>query len=1308
MKKPLLTLYTLLFALLLLRPSFHGAWAQSGRFYPSDRLSSSMVTTICQDRYGYIWIGTDYGLNRFDGYRFTSYQALEGDTTGLYTSVISHLFCDRDGELWVGTGRGLCRYDYRRNAFVRYDVPGDMRPRISDIEQLSDGRLLIATAGYGIYQLRPGARSVESLEGYATERTGNFFSRILVDSRGNFWKTGHDDVVVRRDGRTGKLTELTSPLGTPSGLFELGGQVYVLCPHGILQVRGGQLVDAAFEMSEQARAAVLRVALCDARGNVFIGTRGSGVFRIAKGSRRMEQVEYQSNAFDLNNSKIWALMVDREQNLWVGCQQKGLLMLPNRQEPFRSWSFSAQNVRLGTAVSSLCEGSDGMTWCTVQGNGVYGFSSEGRVVAHPKSPHGAECIYRDQEGAFWLGTDDGLYSYSPLTGASQLVARYGCDMINDMTDDGQGNIYLSTFSKGFCVYNKQTRQLRHFSELTRLTDDNRLCNRWIMCMMPDRNGMIWFGTASGVSCFDPHKMCFNALGWTELLSGQSCFSVCETREGDIVMGTDNGLYVWRRKSNKVEPFPDAEPLKNKVTAYIVEDNEGDLWCSTSDGIWQYQRNSRRFVGYLAGGGLSLREYVNNVGIHTDDNRILFGNSDGLTAFVPADVKKLHHTVSEVKMVRMTVTGRTVGTDTESDGEPITDKAVEESHSFEVSYLDNDLTVDFSLLNYANPDNVTFEYRLNGGAWMPQPEGSNSFSFNHLAPGTYQLDVRATEGGAYSPVSSYTLKVRGPWYSSPVAFVVYFLLLAGLATLVLTTYLRRRRAQLDEEKMKFLINATHDIRSPLTLIMGPLHKLKKRLTDDDSRRDVDTIERNANRILNLVSQILDVRKIDKQQMHLHCQEVNLGKFVEGVCKVFEYNAQERGITFTFEQPEQPVSVWVDATQFDKVVTNLLSNAFKYCHDNGAIAVRVAADGQQAVLTVKDDGVGLGSDGGKRIFDRFYQGGNSRSLHIEGTGIGLNLRKMIVDMHHGAIEAANNTDGPGSIFTVHIPLGNSHLSAEETQRSVDTGAVAVPEAKKQQSRTTIRVLIVDDDPELGRYISSELGRYYHFTTCANGKEGLKELLTNNYDCVVSDVMMPEMDGFTLLRMIKTNINVSHIPVIMLTSQADVGNRLEGLERGADAFIAKPFNMEELHMSIDNVINNVRRLKGKFSGAQIPTALIEDPEVKGNDELLMERIIKVVNKNLGNSDFNVDMLTAEVGISRAQLHRKMKDMTGIPASEFIRNIRLEQAARLLKEQKINITQVAYTVGFSNLAHFSTVFRKHFGISPKEYVDQEDQEAS
>lgn len=429
-----------------------------------------------------------------------------------------------------------------------------------------------------------------------------------------------------------------------------------------------------------------------------------------------------------------------------------------------------------------------------------------------------------------------------------------------------------------------------------------------------------------------------------------------------------------------------------------------------------------------------------------------------------------------------------------------------------------------------------------------------------------------------------------------------------------------------------------------------------------------------------------------------------QYVGNILKSYEYMARERGMEFRYLPAIDHLNVWLDRSAFDKIVDNLLSNAFKYTYDGGTIDVRVdEGPNGTAQLQVADTGVGIRGDLHK-IFDRFYQGSASRSLHIEGTGIGLNLCKMIVEMHHGTIEAANRDGSQGSIFTVRLPLGNNHLTKEE---------ILVPESQEQKTtkvkpQSNYRMLVVDDDAEIGLYISQELGAFYHVTPVTSAREALRLLLgaeaDRQYDLVVSDVMMPEMDGFTFLRMIKTNMNLSHIPVVMLTSKSDVANRLEGLEKGADAFLAKPFDMDELHVVINNLISKNLRLKGKYSGSQQQKDKVEETKVKGNDELLMERIMKVVNKHLSDSDFNVETLTSEVGISRAQLHRKMKEMTGLPVSEFIRNIRLEQAVRLLEEQKINVTQVAYTVGFSNLAHFSTVFRKQFGVSPTEYMERKN----
>lgn len=501
-------------------------------------------------------------------------------------------------------------------------------------------------------------------------------------------------------------------------------------------------------------------------------------------------------------------------------------------------------------------------------------------------------------------------------------------------------------------------------------------------------------------------------------------------------------------------------------------------------------------------------------------------------------------------------------------------------------------------------------------------------------------------------------------------------------------------------MQFLINATHDIRSPLTLIMEPLKKLKERLGNaEEYHEDIDTMDRNAQRLLTLVNQILDKRRLDKHQMNLSCRETNLVEFSRGLVSLFTYNANLRGIQIKLEMPETPVNAWIDRNKLDKAIANLLSNAFKYTPNGGEIIFRIEKQDKKVLLYVIDSGKGLGkNDDAKTLFERFYQGKNSADMHLGGSGIGLNLCRSIVRLHGGDVYAHNREDGKsGACFIIELPLGKEHL--KNNQIYSDNRDTKKKQQRGAASRNS-KILLVDDDIEICRYLKSELSDWYRFVICNNGKEALKQLLSGDFDLVVSDVVMPEMDGITLLRNIKGNANISHVPVIMLTSKSEISDRLEGIKLGADAYLAKPFSLEELHLTIDNLIDNVRRLKGKFTGALKQDDKVEKVEVKGYDEELMERIMKVVNENLSDSDFNVEKMCDEVGVSRTQLHRKLKEMTGVPTSEFLRNIRLNEAARLIREHKINITQVSYMVGFANNSHFSTAFKKYFGMSPTEYA--------
>lgn len=1279
-------------------------WADSGELFTSGKLSSSLINCIVQDKYGYIWVGTEYGLSKFDGYRFTNYLHNEEDTTSITDNIISDLLVDKKGNLWIGCAKGLMRYNYETNNFSRLQFPDGRKPRIYSMVESHRGDILLGTAGYGLYSVKNNGIektannrfTIRWERAYAERDSDVFFTHIYEDKHHYLWQSSHLLTFTRFIEKQGKVQrkDFKSPYGAPVAFIQHRPQaMLIVCMYGIIyyDYRTGRIADAGYDLGTFKNHVTINNATFDHDGNLYISTSEHGALIIKKGSNKVEQLENSNSNFNLSTAFVNDIIEDKDNNLWIGCYKKGLYLLNQRQQAFSSWSFSAQNYIIGSSVSSIAPGENGETWCTVQNSGVFCFDASGKIIAHPTSPAGTCIIYKDRRGAYWISNGSALYSYNPHTGAYQEKLTFTSAGIYCMTDDNQGNLYISVYSKGLYIYNVESGKVTVLNMRQR-GNKGFLCNDWVRSMAFDHTGHLWIGTSNGVSCLNTKTLSFKDFGWNIILKDRQANGICEGKNGNMIIGTEEGLYLFDRKNNKTLALPHAEVLKGKQVCSIIKDHQGDLWISTTMGIWQYDQKNRQFIGHINGNGLTTREYVLGSSMHTASDLIAFGTSDGITTFYPERVRAKKMELGDVHLTNFII-----------DGKPINCLTDE----FTIPYEENSFTLEFSLLNYRNTDNISFQYRINEGKWNSTNEGSNAVSFNKLKPGSYSLEVRAMSNGNFSKKSTIIhIKVCDPWYASTWAFLLYFLTAAGIILYIIYRYERHRKEDLEETKMQFLINATHDIRSPLTLIMGPLNKLKTRITDAESKQDIDTIDRNAQRLLLLVNQILDERKIDKDQMHLHCQKTDLKEFLRGIMSLYNFNVQERSITLSLKEDESlkeegNLQVWIDRINFDKVISNLLSNAMKYTSDGGEITLIIGKNKESAIIKVEDTGIGLKEEKTDRLFERFYQGNNNSDIHIEGTGIGLNLCRALVKMHGGTIRAYNRTDGiKGSCFEVNIPLGKEHLKPEEILQE-DGTKTAESTGKRTQANRNFNILIVDDDAEIAHYIKTELSDWYRFEHASNGKEGLKMLLTGKYDLVISDVMMPEMDGVTMLKKIKGNSNVSDIPVILLTSKSEVENRLEGLRKGADAFLAKPFNMEELHILIDNLVDNVRRIRGKYSGAQGQKAKIEQIQVKGNNDALMERVMKYMNEHLTDPDLNVEKLTEDVGISRAQLHRKLKEIAGVSAGEFIRNLRLEQAARLIEEGQINITQVAYSVGFSNQTHFSTVFKKHYGMSPSEYAE-------
>lgn len=1274
--------------------------ADSGQLFTADRLPSSLINCIAQDRYGYIWVGTDYGLSRFDGYHFVNYLHDDADTTSITHNTIAAFLVDSQGRLWIGNAKGLMRYDYTSDSFHHYTFPHGLTPRISDIIESHTGDILVGSAGYGLYAIPRGSDAVKALDAYRQRGSDEFFTHLYEDHQGDLWQASHLSAFTRYHKAGGRVvaTRYQSPCGAPIAFTQRGDKLLITCMFGIAQYdyRTHQISDAGYDFGPFAGHITINAAMTDGQGNSYVGTSESGVLVAWRGSKRF--VPYPGvniRGFEPQAAYVSDLLMDKDHNLWASCYKKGLLLLSDHeQNDFSTWTFESQNFNTGGAVSSLAPGDHGDTWCVVQNSGVFRFDRQGRITAHPQAPTGTSIIYRDRRGAYWLATGSALYSYQPETGASRQRMTFEGAGVYSIADDGQGRLFVSVYSKGLYVLDTRDDRITVLG-MNSKAPGGRLCNDWVRDLYFDGGHRLWIATSNGVCNLNTQTLRFDDLGWNIILPDIQANAITADRHGNIIIGTDSGLYRYDAKSRKASRFPGSEALDDKQVCSLVTDRDGNLWASTTMGIWQWNAARRDFRGYVSGSGLVGHEYVQGAMARMADDRILYGTASGVTTFYPRVVNRRHEKVGEVHLTNFIVDGHR---------RPCL------GDTFTLPYSENTFTLEFSLLNFKHQADISYVYRINGGKWIATDEGVNAVPFNKLEPGTYTLDVRASHNGSLSErTTTLRITVRSPWYASTVAYVVYFILFATLLAFVMLTYERKRKADLDEQKMRFLINATHDIRSPLSLIMGPLAKLRKKLGEGDCTEEIDVIDRNAQRLMMLVNQILDERKIDKKQLKLECQETDLVDFVMPIIRLYMFHAEEKHIALhltdaqgkPYPADHAPVKAWIDRINFDKVVSNLLSNAMKYTPDGGQIDVRVSGGDGWVKLAVVDDGPGLGGGDARRLFERFYQGKSPTGEHYVGTGIGLNLCQAIVELHHGKIRACNRTDAPhGACFEVTLHTGTDHLRPDEIKEGT-TPAEPTREKRKGTANRNLRVLVVDDDSEIPKYIASELGAWYKFTIASNGKEALEQLLTGNYDLVVSDVVMPVMDGITLLKEIKGNPNISDIPVILLTSKADVAHRLEGLRRGADAYLAKPFNMDELHVLIDNLVDNVRRLRGKFSGAQEQQDKVKDISVKGNNDALMERIMKCVNDNLQNPDFNVEMLTDIVGISRAHLHRKMKEITGISTSDFIRNIRLEQAAKLLREGTINVTQVAYTVGFNNRAHFSTAFKKHFGVNPTDYYE-------
>ena len=1305
-------------------------FSRDSRLYSSGDLTCNLIKNICQDSRGFIWVATEYGLNKFDGMHFTQYLHNEKDSTSLLGNYVRTLAIDKEQTLWVGCSNGLQYYLPAEDAFRTIHFDNNLKPHVSGIIELHSGKMLIITSGRGIFTVdKQKQTAIFSKE--LSDACGNYLlSCIYEDSKHRIWIGSDNKGLVCINPKTNKSLKYTTPAIASSSIT------------GVLEDHNGKLYmstasdveifdEKTNHFSPIKYVGLEKLIICnmsiDKKGDIFVGTDGQGLKYINKTTGTLLNVETIHSSFNFDKAKVHAVFEDRDQNLWLGCFYGGVLVFPNEPKQFNFWSFTDKGNKISGTVTAICKDADGFVWCSVDNEGVFKFDHNGKVVVNFPQQKTVATIYEDNKGSLWIGTyDRGVGKINKLTGEVKYLPELNGKQAKFITGDQRGNLYISTFGNGFYRYNTITADFEQIEAgVVKSKGNVWLSNNWINTMFLDREGLLWLGHYKGVDCYNTKTNRFQAFKYSDIMQKNICFSLLEDKKGNICFGTNSGLYIYNKKHQSIKHYTTDNGLSNNVISGLEEDEKGDIWCSTFNGINHLIQSSGKIVKYYSGNGLSDNGYTSGAYFKDKEGLIYFGGNYGITFFTPKNI--IHRSYDrKVIITNLYLHDQTVNTTTRTNGNKVVSTSVTESEEFRLSYSDNTFTVEFSTMDFVDQENINYEYKLDNlsDVWQSTLPGDNRITYNNLPPGSYNLKVRASKNGSYSPISTFEIHISAPWYRTIVAYMLYGLIICALGLMGFNILRRKREAKINEAKFQFFINISHEIRSPLTLIISPLEKLLKETYDENTTKALQTIQRNANRVLGLINQLLDVRKFDKGQMQIKCSETDMVEFIDEVFKVFEYQANSRNIRLSFEHNMQQLPVWIDKNNFDKVLINLLSNSFKYTPDSGEIIVILTSGIEEKIsgnmyrfveIRVLDSGIGLEKDKQNKIFDRFYQIGNELTFASIGTGIGLNLCRILVELHHGTITAANRVEAQGSCFTIRIPLGKDHLRKEEladgqtnlrpTLQALTYTQPSPTKKNSSKSKTNYKILIVDDEVEIRDFLRQELEEDYKITTCVNGIEALGIIHSNTPDLIISDVVMPEMNGFELLKKIKENSNLSHIPVILLTSKIEHEDRMEGLEKGADAYLCKPFNTDELDILVKNLITSRRFLKGKYSGAQDQEDKIKTIEFKSSDEMLMERIMTFVNENIDNAEMNVEMLAQSVGLGRVQLHRKLKEMTGIPTGEFVRNLRLKQAAILLKEKKINVTQIAYAVGFTNQTHFSTAFKKFYGVSPREYIQQFDE---
>ena len=1336
----------------------------------ADGLSQNAVSSIVQDRRGFMWFGTKDGLNRYDGYQFAVFRHDPFDSTSISDSEITALLEDSRGALWVGTRNGgLNRFDRAHERFSR--VRGGPRRDITAIVEDSTGALWVSSEGEGLFRLTPSGSQDVRVERFVhspadpASLSSDDVSTLVVDRRGVLW-VGTLQGLDRLDSTAaGGVSFARSSVRSarPFALIDTAvtalhedsrGRLWIGSLPGISVVDSARTTIRHYYHRYRTFRYGWGLALSiveDRSGAMWVTTVGE-LMRLDPATGEFTYFRHDpQNPDGISSNQPTRAYRDRSDVIWVGSNGYGIDTHDSKANRFQTFR-RPQNwpSRLsGFSVYTLFEDLSGALW--IDAGLLYRWN---RATGEFRSFEGSSSrpfdfgntsvwsIVEDPPGFLWAASVAGLFRYEIATGQYRLYRHDPADSLSlpepaiyDVMRDRDGVIWAVTENFLVRLIDQERGRFQRFRHKERPT-----ARQWIFpSTTQDSSGALWLGSDQGLARFDPRTGTFRRYRHdprvpTSLSHDAIRAILPDPRQPNryLWVGTaGGGLNRLDVDSGTCVHFREGDGLPNDVVYAVLADSSGRLWMSTNKGLSRFDPATRQFRNYDAEDGLQSNEFNSGAGFKSRSGEMFFGGIYGFNYFRPEHVRD-NPTIPAVA-----ITGFRRGNRYENvrDSGTVLRTTISETDTLRLSYRDAVLTFEFAALEYSAPAKNRYAYRMVGfnDEWF-ESGAVRSATYTNLPPGRYTFQVRASnnDGVWNEQGTSLAVVILPPWWRAWWAYALYgALALAALYGARRSEMNRLRLKQrleierlegeqlreLDRARSRLFANVSHEFRTPLTLTMGPLDDLRAGLhgpLTPAAHEQLDLARRNAGRVLDLINEILELARAESGRETVRARRVELGGFVASVARTFVPLAERKAIAYEIHGPTESIETYVDPDHLDRALSNLLSNAFKFTPEGGAVRVTVAADESSARITVRDSGPGIPAAELSRVFDRFHRAPSTAATH-PGTGIGLALARELVALQGGSI-AVESDEGFGCTFTITLRRGKAHLAPDQiidegaavtwTPRGANSQPFATPvgvapTAARETSGAEVEeadlttVLVVDDNAEVRAYVKQHLAPRYRVVEAMNGKEGLETAQRLLPDLVLTDVMMPVMDGYALCRALKASPETDFIPVILLTARAEADDRLAGLSEQADDYLTKPFDVRELLARVGNIVATRRRLRERFAGA--PLALHAAPvNVEPADRKFIEQVRAAIEANLGDESFSVERLATEVAQSRGNLHRRLRELVGESPSDLIRRLRLERAAQLLDSGAGSVAEVAYAVGFKSVAHFSNAFNEMHGVRP------------